>query len=141
MYFHTIWKHPIRSLRTLLDRRSPQISPTTPQTSSTPTATSWKEFYFCVDKLWTSIKQTSLRTISVTTELNDDYELFINIKKSLSSERRSWVTRVCSWKSYTRVCLSKASLDLSIGLNPSNLLVVYVSFRQQRLGESDNRLT
>jgi hypothetical protein len=66
-----------------------------------------KESYLCIDKCWTNIKETNMSTISSIETMSDDSQLFYQARGMLNKARGGWIQRFLSWRSYTRVCLSK----------------------------------
>ncbi|KAL0942010.1 protein kinase [Colletotrichum truncatum] len=71
------------------------------------TASTGKESYFCIDKHWTSVKQTSMYTVPGIDQLEDDHQLFLALGKCLEGARGSWMHRWSSWRTCTGVQLSK----------------------------------
>lgn len=65
------------------------------------------ETYLCADKCWTSIKDTSLRTVSAVESLESDYNLFCRARHLLSQAEGNWMQRKLSWRLYTSVVLIK----------------------------------
>ncbi|KAK4159556.1 hypothetical protein QBC43DRAFT_327074 [Cladorrhinum sp. PSN259] len=66
----------------------------------------WKETYLCVDKCWTSARETRLGILDSLDSMTDDAEFFLEARKVLSQTRGTWFQRFLSWRSYTRVDLS-----------------------------------
>ena len=69
----------------------------------------WKEFCLCVDKCWTSVTETKLRTIVTIDSMADDYALFTEARRVLSCARGNRLQRFFSWRSYTRISLSQVT--------------------------------
>ncbi|WQF88429.1 Putative protein kinase [Colletotrichum destructivum] len=76
---------------------------------SSLTAGSRKESYFCIDKHCTSIRQTSMYTVPSIDSLENDYQLFLALRESLTAARGSWLHRLSSWRTCTGVRLSKVT--------------------------------
>lgn len=88
-------------------RKSPSTS--IPGTSGpSPRVDTGQEFYFSTDEKWMPTRQTWLHTIPLAIELCDDYELFNHINETLA-RRGSRVSRILSWKSHTKVHLTKVN--------------------------------
>jgi hypothetical protein len=68
-----------------------------------------KESYFCIDKCWTSIEETNMSTISSLETMSDDAQFFRQAQEILKKAQGGWIQRFLSWRSYTRVCLTKVT--------------------------------
>ncbi|KAK2017140.1 kinase-like protein [Colletotrichum eremochloae] len=66
-----------------------------------------KESYFCIDEHWTRIRRTSMYTVPSVDLLEDDCQLFLTLRKSLTAAQGSWMYRLSSWRTCTGVQLSK----------------------------------
>ncbi|KAH8734201.1 hypothetical protein BGZ61DRAFT_585835 [Ilyonectria robusta] len=75
--------------------------------ASSPTSNARKESYFCIDKYWTSVKQTNMYTVPSVDLMKDDHQLFLRLRESLTTAQGSWLHRLSSWRTCTGVQLSK----------------------------------
>lgn len=78
---------------------APARSPTNPQMDS----------YLCVDKCWTTIKDTKLKIIPSVGDMKSDYDYFRYVRQILSEAEGNWFQRRLSWRSYTRMNYAKVS--------------------------------
>lgn len=104
--------------------------------ASSTTSNAGKESYFCIDKYWTSVKQTNMYTVPSVDLLKDDYQLFLRLRESLTTAKGSWLNRLSSWRTCTGVQLSKVMESARLAQcshEPAlRYLSVYLSLRQQR---------
>ncbi|RTE80118.1 hypothetical protein BHE90_005337 [Fusarium euwallaceae] len=105
--WHALCSNIMKALRSWQRTSGPgsQSAATTPPSNTT--ASTGKESYFCVDKYWTGVKQTSMYTVPAVDLLEDDYQLFITLRNSLTAARGSWLHRLSSWRICTGVKLHK----------------------------------
>lgn len=66
-----------------------------------------KETYLCVDKCWTTIKDTRMRTVTAVNEMKSDFDFFCRARNLLNQAEGNWLQRKLSWRSYTSVALSR----------------------------------
>lgn len=78
---------------------NPGILPSTPRL----------ETYLCADKCWTSIKDTRLSVVHSVETMSSDHDFFCQVRRVLCETEGNWLQRKLSWRSYTRVNLSKVS--------------------------------
>lgn len=103
--FQSILNKALRLGRGRENHAEATVVPVTPA-STIQTATQ-KESYFCTDRYWTSVKQTSMYMVPSIDSLVDDYELFVRLKSHLATAQRSWFRRLISTRTCTQVQLSK----------------------------------
>lgn len=68
------------------------------------------ESHLCVDKCWSSTHDTRMITLESVEHMKSDYEYFRQARQVLSKADGGWLQRKLSWRSYTRVTLSKVSM-------------------------------
>lgn len=78
-----------------------------PKPGFVPAGGSWKESYLCVDKCWTNTMETNMSIIFSVDTMLDDSEFFCQARRVLSRAQGNWLQRLLSWRSYTRVNLSR----------------------------------
>lgn len=82
-------------------------------TSSNPVdggTTHQLESHLCVDKCWSSTHDTRMMTLESMEHMQSDYEYFCQARHILSRAEGSWLQRKLSWRSYTRVTLSRVCM-------------------------------
>ena len=96
------------------------------------------ESHLCVDKCWSSTHDTRMITLESVEHMKSDYEYFREARHILSQAEGGWLQRKLSWRSYTRVTLSRVCVmnfawrrDHSKSLLLTNQ-VVPLPIRQQR---------
>lgn len=70
-------------------------------------ATQQMESHLCVDKCWSSTHDTRMITVESVEHMKSDYDYFCQARHILSQAEGGWLQRKLSWRSYTRVNLSR----------------------------------
>lgn len=70
-------------------------------------ATQQMESHLCVDKCWSSTHDTRMITVESVEHMKSDYDYFRQARHILSQAEGGWLQRKLSWRSYTRVNLSR----------------------------------
>lgn len=78
-----------------------------PTGSSTSTRSTQMETYLCVDKCWTTMKDTRMRTVAAIDDMQSDFDFFCRARSLLNQAEGNWLQRKLSWRSYTSVTLSE----------------------------------
>lgn len=71
------------------------------------TGSTQMETYLCVDKCWTTIKDTRMRTVTAIDNMQSDFDFFCRARSLLNKAEGNWLQRKLSWRSYTSVTLSE----------------------------------
>jgi hypothetical protein len=129
--WHTLFSNIMNSLQIWQRKAAAKCQTVAATPSSSTTASTGKESHFCVDKYWTSVKQTNMYTVPAIDLLEDDYQLFMTLRDSLNAARGSWLHRLSSWRMCTGVKLSKVG-DTFLIREETELthVPVYLSLRQ-----------
>lgn len=69
------------------------------------------ESHLCVDKCWSSTHDTRMITLESLGHMKCDYDYFRQARYILSQTEGSWLQRKLSWRSYTRVTLSRVCVN------------------------------
>lgn len=71
------------------------------------------ESHLCVDKCWSSTHDTRMITLESVEYMKSDFDYFCQARHILSQAEGGWLQRKLSWRSYTRVTLSRVCVILS----------------------------
>lgn len=69
------------------------------------------ESHLCVDKCWSSTHDTRMTTLESVEHMKSDFDYFWQARHILSQAEGSWLQRKLSWRSYTRVTLSRVRVS------------------------------
>lgn len=70
------------------------------------------ESHLCVDKCWSSTHDTRMITLESVEHMKSDFDYFCQARHILSQAEGGWLQRKLSWRSYTRVTLSRVRVSV-----------------------------